>query len=224
LANYYTIFVILALLIFFLSALWLGYQIHAWRKPKITKMVSVTSPKEIPEFCSSRKELPTLEDFLRSTNFEIDLMGFSLWDTTVQNRKTIIDLLKQGKHIRFILLSPTSDLVKRLEDAIVDVNIKNQIQQSLEQLLKLKQSLSDIERGRLDIRTHDLLPFHTIIAIDAKSDSGLLNVEYYVYGTDSRSWVSLRISKKNQPQLFEKYWKSYEYVHEHSRDIDASNR
>jgi hypothetical protein len=106
----------------------------------------------------------------------------------------------------------------------VDADIKGQIQKSLEQLRKLKQSLSDLERGRLDVRTHDLLPFHTIVAVDAKSDSGLLNVEYYIYGTDSQPWISLRISKKNQPQLFEKYWKSYEYVHERSRDIDVTNR
>jgi hypothetical protein len=77
--------------------------------------------------------------------------------------------------------------------------------------------------GLLDIRTHDLLPMHTIIAIDAKSEIGLLNVEYYVYGTDSQSWISLRISKKNAPHLFEKYWKSYEYVHNRSRDIEANN-
>lgn len=188
-------------------------------KTETTKKISLT--KEIPEFYSSRKELPTLEDFLGSARDEIDLMGFSLWDIVVQNRATIITLLKQGKHIRFILLNPTSVDVKKFEEAIVDANLKDQIQHSLEQLRALKNGLSDVERGRLDIRTHDLLPFHTIIAVDAKSDSGVLQVESYVYGTDSRLWSSLRISKKNQPQLFEKYWKSYEYVHEHSRDIDA---
>jgi hypothetical protein len=221
--NYPAVFGLFAVVIFFLCSLWLGYHIHAWRKPKMIPS-STANTKEMPEFYSSRKELEhahALEDFLRSAKDEIDLMGFSLWDIVVQNRKTIIDLLKQGKHIRFILLSPTSVDVKRFEDAIVDADIKGQIEKSLEQLRKLKQSLSDLEKGRLDVRTHDLLPFHTIVAVDAKSDSGLLNVEYYIYGTDSQPWISLRISKKNQPQLFEKYWKSFEYVHERSRDIET---
>lgn len=215
--------IVFALLVAIATITLLARLIMYYRHRHLKMVVppSTTSTKEMPEFYSSRKELPPPEDFLKSAKDEIDLMGFSLWDIVVQNRGTITDLLKQGKHIRFILLDPNSVDVKRFEDAIVDADIKGQIQKSLEQLHKLKQSLSDTERGRLDVRTHDLLPFHTIMAIDAKSDSGVLRVEYYVYGTDSRSWISLGISKKNQPQLFEKYWKSYEYVHEHSWDIEA---
>src|SRR4030067_1056617 len=109
-ASYFILFVLVALLIFFLSSLLLGYQIHAWRKPKMNQITSANSLKEIPEFCSSRRELPPLVDFLKSAKYEVDLMGFSLWSISVQNRKTVEELLKQGKHVRFILLNPTSDL------------------------------------------------------------------------------------------------------------------
>lgn len=169
------------------------------------------------DFYPSRKELPPIEDFLRTAKSSVDLLGFTLENIAVQNRETLRSLLKEHKHIRFILLNPRSELVGKVEGAVTSLTLGKSIERSLEELQELKDSLSNIDRGYLDIRTHDLLPMHTIVAIDGESEAGVMNVEYYVYGTDSRAWPSLRISRKLQTELFEKYWKSYKYVWDRSK-------
>ncbi len=170
------------------------------------------------KFYPSRKDLPGLQDDLESAKHRVDLLGWTLENVTVQNRHTIARLLKNGIHVRFILLSPDSKLIETAERSMTSLTLKKSIERSLEELKELKDSLSNIERGRLDIRTHDLLPWHTLVLVDAESDNAMVNVEYYVYGTDSSSCPSFRFFKKEQPAWFSKYWESYQYVWERSKE------
>jgi hypothetical protein len=64
--------------------------------------------------------------------------------------------------------------------------------------------------AKLEIKFVDLLPIHSMIIIDPESDDAFIqvtNYQHYIH-----SWVSLAFSKKDQPNLFQSYWKSYEYA------------
>jgi len=168
-------------------------------------------------FFPSRKGLPTSDDLIKTAQSNIDLLGFTLETWSVMYRAALRKALKDGRHFRFILLSPASKSIKEADELNQRIDLQGRISGSLRMLQTIKSELSDVERGRLDIRIHDLLPVHSIVAIDAESESGVIYVEYYVYGTDPNSWVSLRISKKEQAALFDKYWQSYKYVWERSK-------
>jgi hypothetical protein len=169
-------------------------------------------------FFASRKELPPLEDFLSSAKSEVDVLAFSIETVAVVNKDIIVRLLIEGKHLRFILLNPSSVLIPKLQASMTQppVDIKARVEATLKELKGIKDNLPDIQKGRLDIRTHDIMTFHSILAIDAHTDDGVINVESFIYGKDNRSYPSLRIGKREQPQLFEKFWQSYEYVRERS--------
>jgi hypothetical protein len=223
--------------------LWVGYQFAIWRnkkkheptKPSIPRYVESGTPI-IPkngepiiltskllagmDFYPSRKELQTqapIEDVIKGARSSVDLLGFTIESWSVGVRDAIRKSLKDGKHFRFILLSPASKSIKEADDLNQRINLQGRISESLRMLQTIKSELPDVERGRLDIRIHDLLPIHSIVAIDAESESGVIYVEYYMYGTDSRSWVTLSISKKEQGALFDRYWQSYKYVWERSK-------
>jgi hypothetical protein len=227
--------------------LWIGYQFATWRSSKkieslrrqVSEAASYRSiesgttiiPNGSPitvtskllagmEFYPSRKELQArvlLEDLVEGAHSSVDLLGFTLESWSVGVRDTIRKSLKDGKHFRFIILSPAFKCMKEADDLNQKINLQTRISESLGMLQTIKSESSDIERGRLDIRIHDLLPIHSIVVIDAESDRGVIYVEYYVYGTDSRSWVTFSISKKEQSALFERYWQSYKYVWERSK-------
>ena len=168
----------------------------------------------------SRKELQAqvpIEDIIKSARSSVDLLGFTAESWAVGLKDTIRKSLKDGKHFRFIILSPAFKAMKEADDLNQGTNLRWRISESLRMLQTIKSELSDVERGRLDIRIHDLLPIHSIVAIDAESESGVIHVEYYVYGADCRSWVTLSISKKEQGALFDRYWQSYKYVWERSK-------
>jgi hypothetical protein len=172
------------------------------------------------DFYPSRKELQTqapIEDVIKSARSSVDLLGFTIESWSVGVRDTIRKSLKDGKRFRFIILSPAFKSMKEADDLNQRINLQGRISESLRMLQTIKSELSDVERGRLDIRIHDLLPIHSIVATDAESENGVIYIEYYVYGTDSRSWVTLCISRKEQGALFGKYWQSYKYVWERSK-------
>ncbi|MGA3059009.1 MAG: hypothetical protein ABSD92_01425 [Candidatus Bathyarchaeia archaeon] len=178
------------------------------------------------------------DDVLLSEKFKIALENYPLFTADDVNRLKNyltaklergdgIDVLKRIEESKYRPSKKLMDHVGNIIKGKSEYVLLDEQQIVYDKVLSCaKEGFHDKQKtviGLLDIRTHDLLPMHTIIAIDAKSEIGLLNVEYYVYGTDSQSWISLRISKKNAPHLFEKYWKSYEYVHNRSRDIEANN-
>jgi len=175
------------------------------------------------EFYPSRKELQTqapIEDIIKSARSSVDLLGFTIESWSVGVRDTIRESLrsdKHPKHFRFILLSPASKFLKEADELNQRINLPTRISESLEMLQRIKNELSAVQRGRLDIRIHDSLPIHSIVAVDAESESAVIYVEYYMHGVDSRSWVTLRISKKEQGALFDRYWQSYRYVWERSK-------
>ena len=173
------------------------------------------------EFYPSRKELQAqapIEDVIQSARSSVDLLGFTLESWSVGVRNTIRESLKDGKHFRFILLSPASRVITEADELNQRINLQGRISESLRMLQTIKSELSDVQRGYLDIRIHDCLPIHTIVAIDAESESnGVIYVEYYVYGTDPRSWITLRISRKEQGPLFDRYWKSYKCIWDRSK-------
>jgi len=171
------------------------------------------------DFFPSREDLPPLNTLLGSAKHSVDVLALSAEAIIFPYRPILTQLLREGKHLRFILSNPSSDeLTSKLSDFASPVTNKKQREVALEALGVMKTQLSGVERGRLDIRTYDLLPIHNIVIIDSQSENAVLNVEFFVYGDKPRSWLSLRIHKNQQPALFKKYLDSYEFAHERSKE------
>jgi hypothetical protein len=171
------------------------------------------------EFYPSRKELPSIESVIETAKSSVDVLAFTVehWaDEAGPIAKSVGDDV-HVKHFRFILLSPASRFMKEAVELNKRTTIPNRISESLDKLQKIKNGLNDIQRSRLDIRIHDSLPIHSMIAVDAESDSGLIYVENYIHNSAPGQWATLRISKKEQDTLFQKYWQDYQYVRERSK-------
>jgi hypothetical protein len=173
------------------------------------------------DFYPSREELPSLKRVLERAKAEIFLLGFSLETVGTQNRDTIRSLLLSGVRIIFLVLSPTSSLVNPVEEAFSAASIAKAIERVVDELNNIRSGLPVSNRNLLEIRTHDLVPVHNIIAVDPNSDNGLIRAETYLYGQSSRSWISVDVLKKENPELFMKYWNSYKFVFDRSKPLST---
>jgi hypothetical protein len=171
------------------------------------------------EFYPSRKELPSIEGVIETAKSSVDVLAFTVehWADAAGPIAKAVGDDAHIKHFRFILLNPESRFMKEVVELNKRTTIPDRISESLDKLQKIKNGLNDIQKGRLDIRIHDSLPIHSIIAIDAESDSGLIYVENYIHDSAPRQWVTLRISRKEQGELFQKYWQGYQYIWERSK-------
>jgi len=186
--------------------------------PKSSEPIIVTSKLLAGvDFYPSRGELPSLERLLGSAKTEVYLLGFSLETVGTQNRDTIRSLLLSGVRIVFIVLAPTSPLVNPVEQAFSAASITKAIDRVVDELNNIRSGLPKRHQNLLEIRTHDLVPIHNIIAIDPSSDKAVIRVESYLYGESSRSWVTLEVKKSENLTLFTKYWNSYKFVLDRSK-------
>jgi hypothetical protein len=184
--------------------------LNAYRRIK-----SALSTRAI-RFYASRKDLPELETRLLQAKREIGILGITLEYLSRQYADIIKQLLCKGVHMKFLTLNPNSELVGRVEKAMATTRVKEAIIASLETLCLIKQELGSIEKSRVEIRTFDLLPIHSIIVVDPNSDDANILVESYLYNTDPRSRSIIIVSKRDNEAVYMKYWNSYRFVLENS--------
>jgi hypothetical protein len=170
------------------------------------------------EFFPSREALnaakPSFNDLLKSAKKSIDVLAISAESIIITYGDTVRQLIDDGVHVRFIVLNPESPQVEAYAKAVHrGEETKTRIATALSTITKMKDDLTDLNRGYLDIRTHDLVPLHTVVVID----EAVMNVEFYVYGVSSHSWISVRIYEKQQPELFSRFWKEFRFVHDRSK-------
>ncbi len=101
------------------------------------------------------------------------------------------------------------------------------IQQTLKLLCKLRRDLKDVGenhkdlRSRLIIRTYDRTPILSMIVIDPNTEGAIMQVGTYLSGTDPSFRFQILLSKKDEEEVFEKYWAEYKLIEkEHSHEIN----
>ncbi len=89
--------------------------------------------------------------------------------------------------------------------------------------IKTDKELGEDERNRFLIKTHDLLPLESMVIIDPESEDGKMQVETYVYGKATPSRPNIALTKRDQRDLFEVYWESYEWALRKSKPFDPAD-
>lgn len=186
---------------------------YALRKRTNTSIVYRKDLKKIPQLFSEAKS----EVYVLSVTNEVFR----------QYVGDIVNLLKDNKRITFLFLkTKDQELIQKLEDGFNSANTAGQVDGVISMLKKAQSNpeLTDEQKKNLEIRTYDLIPLHSIIAIDPKTDDGRMQVEFYAYRHDPTSRPNLVISKRKDPNLFKLYWTSLRFVLEHSEILDGSSK
>lgn len=206
LTEYFAFVVSLALAIFFLFALWLGYQISTWRKPKTTQILQKGG-----QFYSSRKELPPLENFLGEAKQEIWFIGISNEKLIGQSAEAFKKALMRGVSIKFLFLTPDSKISQKWDEEMISAT-KKATEVAIARLCKKIKTLEESEKTKIEIFLYDLLPFNSFIVLDPRTSDAKIQVDLYLYNIEAELRPSIIISEKEQESLYMYYLKSFEFM------------
>ncbi|MGA2198466.1 MAG: hypothetical protein ABSG45_00865 [Nitrososphaerales archaeon] len=136
----------------------------------------------------------------------------------------ILDMCRKGKVFEFLLLDNKSKFLDGVEDCWSFMGDSHTVlATSLETLSNIRKEIPSSSRTNLQVKFYDLLPIHSMTIIDPESDDAEMQVTLHRY--DTHNWSFLRISKREQPDLFKSYWDSYRFVEAKSsewREIASS--
>jgi RNase P subunit RPR2 len=173
------------------------------------------------EFFNSREEMRRkypLNDFLSQTKTRLVILGGSLEGIALPAKNTIEGILEQNRHIEFLLLDPVWTSSAQLSEAIAFGNLEDGINRSLKILCGIQRELGASKKNRCEIRTYQFHPTHSGIVIDPDSPEAVMLVEPYPYYMDANSKPVIVIHKEGNGVLFEKWWHSFDYVSNHSKE------
>jgi len=158
-----------------------------------------------------------LDDWLNKVQTEVFVLAIDGGSFSERKHQTIKELIKERDiSFTFLLLDKDSELIEKLDDTLLDPNPKTGIERQLENFIEIWSEIQD-KKTKLELRTYDLPPVHSMFIIDPRTDHGKMTVEFYEYKSEPDSRVNLIITKKENPKLFEKYYKSYNYVLKNSK-------
>jgi len=160
----------------------------------------------------SQEQLHELQEFLSSATQEIDFVGVGL-EVVASSIDVIMERIDHGVTIRVILPANNKELIDRIEWTYGLSNLKGVIDRTFELLLNKRMELPSVDSGKLDILNNNIVfPVYGMVLLDPNSDDAVIRVEIYLVGVDPGSRPILFIRKKEQPALFEKYFKSYRFI------------
>lgn len=187
----------------------------------VERVSSLRKSKGI-KFYNSRNELPRLKNILLQAKQEISFLGVTLEKIIGEEESIIIETIERGVHMKFLILDSESKLISKRDESMTGT--KDAVTSTLARICKIKSKLSESDKDKCEIRTYDLLPLHSIIALDLNSDDAMISVELQLYDVDTKSRPSIRIYKKKQEELFTKYLKHYNYFLNKSVEYQCQNR
>ena len=158
-----------------------------------------------------------LDDWLNEVQTEVFVLAIDGGSFSERKHQTVKKLITERDiSFTFLLLDKDSKLIEKLDDTLLDPNPKTGIERQLENFIEIWSEIQD-KKTKLELRTYDLPPVHSMFIIDPKTDHGKMTVEFYEYKSEPDSRVNIIITKKENPKLFEKYYKSYNYVLKNSK-------
>lgn len=128
----------------------------------------------------------------------------------------IIDLLRKGVTVQSYLLDPETQEARMYFDdrAKVQTFEKDAISETKRNIERLRALCQEFEgmklAGSFEIFLYKHIPFSQILVVDSKMDGAKMMVSHYLYGVGRANCPVMEFSKKDQPQLFNKYWESFQ--------------
>jgi hypothetical protein len=240
------IFGLLALVIFFICTLWLGYQIRAWHMSKMkAQATSVLASSSVAlEQAPQSPRLVKMYASRFNVNLEkvLDSVNDKYWSLAVTQHKASLDvaekllsMIQSGKSIILLLANPDPnkdnpegkepEFIKWCEKKITALGVCSEIEGSLKRLhdhifIKLK---TKEERARFDVRLYNLPPLQTMIIIDKNAPDARLQFEPFGFKPDPAHSPLFIIEKAKDPDVFDFLLKSFEYVYGQSKPVKWKN-
>lgn len=215
LIAYRTYFVLLALAAFWIFSLWIGYQIHAWRKPKQEQLQGALPSTELNgmesyDYAELVAKYPWVR-LLPQAKQEIVVLGASC-ESVSRHTDFLKQLLEANKDLTIsCILVSTHDTVymKELEKEKGWIGLRKTAEASLERLKATKDKMTEDERNRFTIEVYEAVPPFNMVVLDPKTENAYMQVGYYPTGIDQNYRITNVFHKKDRKSLFLKYWNEY---------------
>jgi len=128
----------------------------------------------------------------------------------------IVGLLKRGVKIKSYLLDPNSQEASiyfsdRAKRQTFEKDAIEETKRNIERLKALSKEFSDLNlAGSFEVFTYRHIPFSQVLVIDNEMEGAKMMVSHYLYGIKRADCPVLEFTKKDKPQLFKKYWESFQ--------------
>jgi len=172
--------------------------------------------------------------FMKDTQKELIEFGLSLntFSNYFTSRKEsdykipIETLLQKGVNIKCYLLDPDCNAARLYfaDRAIVDEPEKNRpelIREVIKRLQRLHEELTAKNyTGTLELYAYRHIPYNYFFIVDSSShNNAKMLISHYLYGVHRSNSPVLEFTKRNNPTLFKRYWKSYKAMAQDAKRI-----
>ena len=135
-------------------------------------------------------------------------------------------LLEQGVNIQLYILDPESEAARiyfldRSQYISTEKDAIEDIRKVIERLKLLVGEFDELNLpGKLDIFLYSHIPVSMMLGVDIDEENGKMMVAPYLYGIRRADCPVMEFSRKEHPELFEKYKKSLLLTIEGAKKID----
>lgn len=182
--------------------------------------VLLSLPKDIVAnatqfYGSGRLPLRQKVSFFRNATQEVIEVGVSLrtlvsyFDQMPSDefKNPVIELLRNGRNFRFLLLDPDGDVGKKYAEDRGEPELIDTIRRSIEKLRKLRDEFSSHGfPGKLEIQTYSHFPSCYVMLVDPATNHGRILVSHYLHSVKRADTPVVEIHKSTNPALFDTYY------------------
>lgn len=180
-----------------------------------------------------RLDVPDKVAFYQQAIYEIIEIGIGLRSFTSyfsSKRESafyepIMQKLKQGVNFKCYVLDPEGSFLRRyMEDRSVifpqELDVLGDIPKIVQQLRKL---FLQINRkgyeGTMELYTYNHFPYYHASVVDGDTEAGATCISSYLFGVTRANSPVIEVSRKNNPVLYRKYWRSIKAIIDSNRTI-----
>lgn len=130
--------------------------------------------------------------------------------------------VKQHKKIRLLLCRSDTELMPERERLVVSVTTANRIVASVDMMNLVRNDMGS-DRSNIEIKWHKDIPAMSLVILDPRSGSGLMQIEPYPYGTPQDDRMTFKISRNDHQTLFDIYYRAFERLWEEAAPAPLNN-
>ncbi len=165
----------------------------------------------IMRFFKNRSELGqaySFETLFQNVKKEIFIGGSSLLSIATNSRNLLHDKVMSGITVKLLLMDPNSPVVELItRQASGKATFQNEIRTSLLLLQKLQDEIAESKnpnKAELIVKTYDMIPSHSFIAVDSDDHSGIILADIGPYLGRNLPRPSMAVTNKKNGMFG--YW------------------
>jgi hypothetical protein len=163
-----------------------------------------------PRLLRGHSELPSFHERGQAAS-EIVVVGVSLITAVTPHLDFFERKMKDGCRLRFLLLNPESPACEVFNAISKVPNVQADIEQTQKSLKLLIQMEKECE-GKCDVRLSEVFLAFGLAAFDPDKDTGLMNVEMYLYRRTLGERPHFVLSRARDSEWFKLYQAQYEQL------------